>query len=252
MYLGVKSLVNRMRVLLALLALSIAVPAAHADGFTPEQRQEVVGILREALRTDPSIIRDALTALQTAEEKRHDQVTRDVLAMLAPKLADPADPVAGNPFGDVTVVEFYDTRCPYCRRMLPTMAELLRADPKVKLVMKDMPILGNASQLESRALLAAQRQGGYFKLQDPVMTATAPSSRDSLRAQADSLGLDGNRMVRDMDDPAIKARLQNNLDLAKQIGIDGTPAFIIGTHLISGAAELKELQAAVAAVRAGG
>ncbi len=225
---------------------------AHADGFTTTQRQEIISIIREALRTDPSIIRDALSTLQTDEERRHDQVTRDVLSMLAPKLADPQDPVEGNPLGDVTIVEFYDTRCPYCRKMLPTMAELLRTDPKIKLVMKDMPILGNASQLESRALLAAQRQAGYFKLQTPIMLATAPSSRDSLRDQANSLGLDGNRMLRDMDDPAIKARLQNNLDLAKQIGIDGTPTFIIGTHLISGAAELKDLQHAVMTARKGG
>jgi protein-disulfide isomerase len=132
------------------------------------------------------------------------------------------------------------------------MAELLQQDPKVKLVMKDMPILGNASQLESRALLALQRQGGYFKMQAPIMMSAAPSSRDSLRDEANSLGLDGNRMLRDMDDPVIKARLQNNLDLAKQIGIDGTPAFVIGTHLVSGAADLKELQEAIAAVRAGG
>ena len=251
-----------MRVLLLLLAVVIGLPQAAsaqavasrpgAEGFTPQQRQEVVEILRQALRTDPTIIRDALTALQTAEEKRHDQVTRDVLTMLGPKLADPADPVAGNPFGDVTIIEFYDTRCPYCRRMLPTLAELLRADPKIKLVLKDMPILGNASQLESRALLAVQKQGGYSRMQDPIMTATAPSSRDSLRAMADGLGLDGNRMLRDMDDPVIKARLQNNLELAKQIGIDGTPAFIIGTHLLSGATELKELQETVAAARAGG
>jgi protein-disulfide isomerase len=241
-----------MRALLIVLALIVFVPRARAEGFTPEQRQEVVNILREALRTDPSIIRDALTTLQTAEEKHHDQVTRDILTMLAPKIADPQDPVAGNPFGDVTVVEFYDTRCPYCRKMLPTMAELLQQDPKVKLVMKDMPILGNASQLESRALLALQRQGGYFKMQTPIMMSAAPSSRDSLRDEANSLGLDGNRMLRDMDDPVIKARLQNNLDLAKQIGIDGTPAFVIGTHLVSGAADLKELQEAIAAVRAGG
>ena len=125
------------------------------------------------------------------------------------------------------------------------MAELLQADRKVRLVLKDLPILGNASQLESRALLAAQRQGGYFKLHDAIMAASAPPSRDTLRADAERVGLDGGRLLRDMDDPAIKERLANNLDLAKQIGIDGTPAFVVGTRLIAGAAELPDLQRAV-------
>ena len=234
-----------------LLAASPALTATpvHADAFTPAQRQEIVGILRDALRQDPSILRDAIAAVQADDERRHDQVTRDTLTQLAPKLVDSADPVAGNPFGDVTVVEFYDTRCPYCRGMLQTVAALLQSDPKVKLVMKDMPILGNASQLESRALLAAQKQGAYFQLQAPIMQSAATPNRDTLRAEADREGLDGSRLLRDMDDPAVKARLDGNIALAQQIGIDGTPAFIIGTKLISGAVELQELQRAVAQAR---
>ena len=158
--------------------------------------------------------------------------------------------MAGNPFGDVTVIEFYDTRCPYCRRMLPVMAQLLESDPKVKLVVKDLPILGPASELESRVLLAAQRQGGYFKLQSAIMGASGQPTRDSLRAIADREGLDGNGLLRDMDDPAIKARLAANVDLAKQIGIEGTPAIIVGAKMFAGAAELADLKAAVAAARA--
>lgn len=235
--------------LIVLPALSPALSPAWADGFAPAQRQEIVGVLRDALRSDPSILRDALVALQADDARRQDQATSDVLSLLAPRLADPADPVAGNPLGDVTVVEFFDTRCPYCRRMLPVMADLLQSDKKVKLVLKDLPILGNASQLESRALLAAQRQGGYFKLHDAIMTAGAPPSRDSLRADAERVGLDGGRLLRDMDDPAIKARLQANVELARQIGIEGTPAIIVGTRMLAGATELAELQAIIAETR---
>lgn len=238
-----------MRILIALLVLIMLTPAKAAS-FDPAQRQEIVGILRDALRTDPTLLRDALAALQADEAHRQDQVTRDVLTMLGPHLVTPQDPVQGNPFGDVTVVEFYDTRCPYCRRMLPVMAQLIETDPKVKLVMKDLPILGPASELESRVLLAAQKQGGYFKLQAAIMAASAPPTRDSLRAIADREGLDGNGILRDMDDPAIKARLTANLDLAKQIGIEGTPAIIVGTRMFAGATELADLQAAIAAARA--
>ena len=142
----------------AVLALLLATPAA-GQSLTPAQRSEVVGVLRETLRADPSILREALLALQADDARREETATQNTLAKLAGTLVDPADPVLGNPLANVTIVEFYDTRCPYCRRMLPTHAALLQADPNVRIVFKDLPILGPASQLEGRALLAAQRQG---------------------------------------------------------------------------------------------
>ena len=232
----------------ALLALWTA--TAAAQGFTPSQRQEIVGILRDALRTDPSILRDAVRALEADEANQQDRVTRDVLALIGPKLIDPADPVEGAADADVTLVTFYDTRCPYCRRMLDVEAALLRADPRVRIVKKDMPILGANSLLESRALLAAQKQGGYFPLQAALMHASGGQTPETLRAAADRLGLDGARLLRDMEDPAIKDRLQANIALAQQIGIQGTPAAVIGQRLVSGAVELAELQKAVADARA--
>lgn len=238
-----------MRALLLPLALLLPV-SALAQGFTPAQRDEVVQILREALKNDPTILRDALVSLQADEARRQDKVTGDVLRLVGPKLVDASDPVLGNPKGDVTVVEFYDTRCPYCRRMLPTMAEFLRADPNVRVVYKDWPILGPASQLESRALLAAQKQNGYFKLQAALMSSSAAPTPDSIRAEADKLGLNGQQLLRDMEDPAIKARLDANLALAQQIGLQGTPAIIIGQRVIGGAMEVAELRQAVADARA--
>jgi len=235
--------------LTAALALTLLAAPAAGQGLTPDQRTEVVGILREALRADPSILREALLAMQADDTRRQETATRDTIANLAGSLADPADPVAGNPLGDVTIIEFYDTRCPYCRRMLPTHAALLRADPNVRIVFKDLPILGPTSQLESRALLAAQRQGGYFKLQEAVMHDKAPPTRDTLRAEAERLGLDGGRLLRDMDDPAIKARLEFNVAMAQQIGLQGTPALIVGKKLFAGLIELGDLQQAVTAAR---
>ncbi len=236
------------------LAMLLAGPVAGqtltaAQTLTVAQRAEVVGVLREALRTDPSILREALAALQADDARRQDAATRDTIAKLAGVLVDPADPVLGNPLGDVTIVEFYDTRCPYCRRMMPTHAELLRADPNVRIVFKDLPILGPASLLESRALLAAQRQGGYFKLQQAVMRDKAPPTRDTLRAEAEQLGLDGGRLLRDMDDPVIKARLETNTALAQQLGLQGTPALIVGKKAFAGLIELGDLRQAVAAAR---
>ena len=245
--------------LLAVLAAVLGTALAAGPGraaapdpapvLSPAQRAEVTAILRQALRTDPTILRDALVALQADDDHRREGVQADVLALLAPHLVDPADPVAGNPQGTVTLVEFYDTRCPYCRRMMAATDELLRTDPGVRIVFKDLPVLGPASKLESLALLAAHRQGGYLRLQSAVMRTGGPSTRDTLQAEAVRQGLDGAALLRDMDDPALQARLDANIALAQQIGIQGTPALVIGTRLIPGAMDLAELRVAVAAAR---
>lgn len=234
----------------ALLLLAGPAPAL-AQSLTPQQRTEIVSILRETLRADPSILRDAVAAMQADDARREAAAQQDMIVLLGDTLVTPADPVLGNALATATIVEFFDTRCPYCRRMLPTHAALLAADPNLRIVFKDLPILGPASQLESRALLAAQRQGGYFKLQDAIMRDGPPPTRDTLRAQAERLGLDGGRLLRDMDDPAIKAQLDANVALARKIGIQGTPALIVGKTLFAGLIELGDLQQAVANARAG-
>ncbi len=234
--------------MLAVAAAAMGVASLQAAPLTPEQRADVVQTVREALRNDPSILRDALLALQADETARQTAAaTGSIAAQHAALVANPADPVSGNPSGAVTVVEFYDPRCPYCRQMLPVLADLLRTDPRVRLVLKDIPILGPASVLESRALLAAQRQGGYVRFQDAIMHNSATPTVASLRAEAEREGLDGARLERDMADPAIQARLDQNLNLAAALHIDGTPALVIGDRLIPGAVDLANLRSAIAA-----
>jgi protein-disulfide isomerase len=239
---------------LAALACLLLAPAARADeppAFTPAQRAAIVKILREALTSDPSILRDAVIALQQDESDIKEAAMREAIGKVAPSLTQvPGDPAAGNPQGDVTVVEFYDVRCPYCRRMLPVVADLLRGDPKIRLIYKDIPILGAASVLGAKAMLASQRQGGYQRLHDIVMAGPPSLTEDSLHADALHAGLDWDRLKRDMADPAIEQRLDRNLDLAHALGIDGTPAYVIGARLLPGAVELADLRAAVAQARA--
>lgn len=237
--------------LAAFLCLAVPLaPACAGDAFTPAQREEVVRILREALRNDPSILRDAVTALQADEAQRQSEAARNAIRTRRDELvAQPGDPVAGNPRGDVTVVEFFDTRCPYCRRLLPTMAELLRDDPYVRVVYKDLPILGAASVMESRALLAAQRQGGYLKLQAALMHGPTQATQETIRAAAEQAGLDPNLLLTDMADPAIQQRLDANIRLAQALNIQGTPALVVGQRLVPGAIELADLRQMVAEAR---
>ena len=229
-------------------SLGASLATVQAAPLTPDQRAEVLQIVRQALRDDPSILRDALTSLQADDTAQQATAAAGAIsAQRAALVADAADPVEGNPAGPVTVVEFYDPRCPYCRQMLPVLAALLQADPNVRLVLKDIPILGPASVLESHALLAAQRQGGYGPLQAALMHSTTPPTMATIRAEAEHEGLDGARLERDMADPVIQTRLDQNLQLAAALHIEGTPALIIGDHLIPGAVDLAELQQAVAA-----
>lgn len=248
-----------MRSLIAALAVLIAwaVPAPGfaqtppaGSGFTAAQRAEIIAVIRDALRTDPSLLRDAITALQDDESRRQQMATRGAIGDLNQALTrTPGDPVAGNPNGDVTVVEFYDVRCPYCRRMLPVVADLLKRDPNIRFVYKDFPILGPASLVAARALLAAHKQDGYLKMHAVLMTGAPSLDNDGLRAATLRAGLDWERLQKDMADPEIQARLDANLALGKRLEIQGTPAYVIGGQMLPGAVDVAELRAAVAQAR---
>ncbi len=228
-----------------------AATGAHAQGFTPDQRAEIVAIVRDALKTDPSILRDAVTALQADEASKTQVANQAAIIRLKDSLVTAADPVAGNPHGDVTIVEFFDTRCPYCRRIEPVMAEFLSQDGNVKLVYKDLPILGPASVLGSKALMAAQKQDGYEKLRAAVMKMPPDTTLPQIEAAAKSLGLNWSKLSHDMEDPSIQTRIDQNVKLARALEIQGTPALVIGNDLVPGAVDLDELKQAVAAARKG-
>jgi protein-disulfide isomerase len=232
------------------LALAMAAHAEGTRGLTPEQRQEVVGILREALRQDPSILRDALMALEAAETRDREGALRTAIATHADALfRDPADPVRGNPQGAVTLVEFFDARCGYCKQLHPTMEQLLRRQPDVRLVLKDLPILGPNSVLASRALLAAQRQGKYAELHDALLKLREEPAEPVLRREAERVGLDWARLRREMDDPVVQQRLAGTMRLAQALRIEGTPALVIGDTVIPGAVDLATLERLVAEAR---
>ncbi|PWS37909.1 disulfide bond formation protein DsbA [Falsiroseomonas bella] len=247
---------------LLLLPFLAAPVAAQAQGtlFSPAQRAEIVEILREALRQDPSILRDALMGLEEAEQQQRTEARRAAITQQAEALfRDAADPVRGNPRGDVTIVEFFDARCGYCKQLHPALEALLRRDPNVRIVMKDLPILGPNSVLAARALLAAQRQGRYPALQDALLSLRTEPTEAVLRQQAERVGLDWSRLRREMDDPAIARRIEANVRLAQTLGIQGTPALVVassadargaGATLVPGAVDLAALERMVAEARA--
>ncbi len=233
------------------LAAGLAIaPPALAQGFSPEQRREIVEVLRDALRQDPGILREALLALEQAETRDRAGAQRAAIAEQAEALFRTAeDPVKGNPQGAVTVVEFFDARCGYCKQLHPAVEQMLKRQRDVRLVLKDLPILGPNSLLASRALLAAQRQGKYAELHDALLKLKEEPAEPVLKREAEKLGLDWARLRREMDDPAIGRRLEANTKLAAALRIEGTPALIIGDTLVPGAVDLATLEKLVAEAR---
>lgn len=237
------------RLLLGGAAALVAGPAL-GQGFTPEQRAEIVEILRRALREDASILREAIEAMQAEEERERSTSQRQAIQANRDALfANPADPVKGNPRGDVAIAEFFDLRCPYCRRLHAEMDAFLRRDRNVRVVLKDIPILGPASVVASRALLAAQRQGKYVEYYDALMRVRGNLDEAALRAEAGRVGLDFARIQRDMETPEVQRRIDENLRLARVLRIEGTPALVIGETLIPGAVDGRTLERTVAEQR---
>ena len=223
---------------------------ALAQGLSPEQRAEVLDILRRALRDDPSILRDAIEAMQADEERERGATQRAALTANRDAIfASAADPVKGNARGDVAIAEFFDLRCPYCKRLHAEMDAFLRRDRNVRVVLKDFPILGPASVVASRALIAAQLQGKYVEYYDALMRLRGEPNEAALREQAERIGLDFARIRRDMETPAVQARIDANLRLGRSLQIEGTPALVIGETLIPGAVDQRTLERSVAEQR---
>ncbi len=233
-------------------AVLISVPSRQGVGaeFRPEQQQAIQGIIHDYLMNHPEVLTEAL---HTAESKlKSDAGEKAKQALVARRneiFDDPQTPVGGNPKGDITLVEFFDYRCPYCKRMHPTLRELLAADRKLRIAYKEWPILGPVSVTAARAALAAHLQGKYEAFHNPMMTATGEITEDMVYRIAGSVGLDLERLKRDMASPQIEAALKANRDIASALDIHGTPTFVIGDQLVPGAIDLPAIEDLVAGAR---
>jgi protein-disulfide isomerase len=208
--------------------------------------------VRAYLLTHPEVIMEAVQILKSREQAAQAEAVKAAIAAHAEEiLEDPASPVGGNPSGDVTLVEFFDYNCHYCRGVDPTIIELRRADPGLRMVFKEFPILGASSELAARAALAARRQDKYVPLHDALMRAEQPLTEERILAVAGGVGIDVSRLKRDMADPAIAQAIARNRDLAAALGINGTPGFVIGDQLVPGVVDRTTLEGLIAKARKG-
>ena len=223
--------------------LSMAAGAAAQDAtFSPNQQDEVRSIVRQYLIDHPEVIREAIEALQARESQTKQQSQVDALKSHYDAIyKDPTAPIAGNPVGDVTIVEFFDYRCPYCKRMAEPLMGLLKSDPGIRLVFKEFPILGEDSVLAAQAALAANKQGLYREFHQALMAHKGAYDTALLRQIATAVGMDPDRMQTDMMDAAAKASIVANRGLAEALLINSTPSFIIGNQVIAGAIPIEEM-----------
>jgi protein-disulfide isomerase len=240
-------------------ALALAAPMASAqDSVATEtadtlDQAEIEAIIRAYLLEHPEVVVEALQAFEAKRAAAEQARSREVITALLDQLNDnPLSPVGGNPDGDVTIVEFFDYNCPYCKQEAPAIAELLESDGEIRFVYKEWPILSPESEVAARAALAAwqQDEAAYVRFHDAMMAHRGKLDRDTVMAIAASEGLNIERLAEDMESGPVEAELEHVRNLANQIGINGTPAYVIDGELVPGAVGIEELRKMVAAARA--
>ena len=231
--------------LLALTFLLVPVKVANADELSTSQRAEINKMIEQYIMENPRVILEAVQRMQAQEEE--DKLTRakeNLVAYREQLVNDPRAPIGGNPDGDVTIVEFFDYRCGYCKRVSPTVERAVKEDGNVRVVYKEFPILGPESVLAARASLAIWRLAPdkYMDFHKDLMDSRGGVSMGKIAAVAKKIGLDNDLLVKEMKSPEIDSDLRNNYELAQSLGISGTPAFIIGDELVPGAVDFDTLK----------
>ncbi len=235
---------------LAVVALPAQLQELSGPEFSGPQVEAIEGVVRNYLLAHPEILRDAARVLERREREAAVERQRQAIKDHEADLFDDADtPVIGNPDGDVTVVEFFDYRCPYCRGVMDDLFREVETDGNIRLVMKELPVLGPASVEAARAALAAAQQDQYRDLHVALMRAPGGLDKRTILSVARETGLDIPRLRADMASPAVTAMVERNLALAQALNVNGTPTFIVGDVVVPGALSMEQLRALVAEER---
>jgi protein-disulfide isomerase len=239
--------------LLVLAIVTLGPRLATADSSMPQDKAALDQAIHDYLISHPDVVLDALKAGQAqADAKAAEQSRRTIITKRKELVDDPDDLVQGNPKGDVTLVEFFDYRCPYCKEVEPSLDALLKEDGKLRIVYKEFPILGEASVYATHVALAAKKQGKYAEFHRAMMATKGDINDQTVLGVAASIGLDMTKLKADLSAPATDKLIDKNYALADSLDIQGTPAIIIGDRLIPGATDLDTLRKDIAALRKSG
>ncbi|MEM1399371.1 MAG: DsbA family protein [Pseudomonadota bacterium] len=236
--------------IVAVAALLGAIAPASAQQFSDDERQAIETIMRDYLLENPEVLREALTILQQREEQAETERLRLAVSQHLDELHNsPTSPFIGNPDGDVTLVEFFDYQCGYCKSIASHVFDVVDADANVKVVLKEIPILGPASTVAAQAALAAKQQDKYVEMHNALMTHRGQLSERVIFDIARDTGLDIDQLRADMESPAVMDEINANLELSRNIGVRGTPAFVVDDTVVPGAVPLEHLVDLIADAR---
>jgi protein-disulfide isomerase len=242
----------KLRFAFALAAAVVFAPAAYADSFSPQQKQDLGPLIRDYLVSHPEVLREAIDALdkhdkQVAEDARQKAVANSKGAIYQSKFQ--AD--IGNVKGDATLVEFFDYNCHFCKGALPDIARLMKDDPNLHVILKDFPVLGPGSVEAARVASAARNQlpgERFWDFHNKLLSLHGPIGKKEALGVAKELGLDMAQLEKDMAGKEIDAGLKEIMGVADELQINGTPTFVVGDSVVVGAVGYDELKSKIEAV----
>jgi protein-disulfide isomerase len=239
------------------LALSLALPAAlpaQAQSFSADQREEIGHIVKDYLVAHPEVIQDVMAELekrqQSAEAEKHRAAVVENKATI---FSSPHQVVLGNPQGNVTMVEFFDYNCGFCKRALGDMLDLIKSDSNLKFVLKEFPVLGEGSVEAARVAVAARMQDTtgkkYIEFHQKLLGSRGAADKMRALAVAKEVGFDMARIEKDMGSDEVKKTIEENMKLAEALGVNGTPSYVVGEEVVVGAVGIDALREKIGAER---
>ena len=223
---------------------------ARAEAFTPEQKKELEVLFKDYIQKNPEVILESVQAYQIKEDERRQKSAQENLKEYKEKLVNNLDlPSAGNPEGDVTVVEFFDYNCGYCKKAYEDVMKLLEEDNGVRVVFIDLPILSEESRVMAKMSMAAQSQGKYFDAHKALMGYRGPRGEENFLKVLAEAGVDVEKMKAEMVSPDIDVALGRYAKIANDLNIRGTPGFVVGDSLMPGYVGLEGMKHAIEEAR---
>jgi protein-disulfide isomerase len=210
---------------------------------TAPSRADIENIVREYILQHPEVLMESVQSQRERERVQAQKRSDDGIAANRRELFDDAaSPVIGSANAEIAIVQFFDYKCGYCRRVAPTISKLLEEHKNVRVIFKELPILGPESHIAARAALAAAKQGAYAPFHQRLLSTDGPITPQAVEEVADQLGLDVARLRADMSSPEVTAILVQNQQLANTLGVQSTPSFVIGNELVPGAMDLRRFE----------
>ncbi|HKS20762.1 MAG TPA: DsbA family protein [Bradyrhizobium sp.] len=238
------------------LALTAAPQAASAQSFSDSQRTDIEKIVREYLIAHPEVLEEAMNELSKRQaaadaEKHEASVAKNAEAIFN----SPRGVTLGNRDGDVTMVEFFDYNCGYCKRAMSDMLDLMKADSKLKVVLKEFPVLSQGSVEAAQVAVAVRMQDPsgkkYLDFHQKLLGGRGAADKARAVAAAKDAGLDMAKLEKDLASPEVRATLEENMKLAEAMGMNGTPSYVIGKQIVIGAVGLESLREKIGMARCG-